>query len=615
MDVKVKRRGWVKNAVIVFLAVMLVLTFFSNTFMNRSLAQVSTEYVSPGTLSPKIRGTGTVVANAPYEVKINEGRRIQSVLVKVGDNVEVGDVLIRLTEEADTKLKEEQDMLDELKYNYQVFLLGMADRDYTVENRDIKKMREEITKLESERDALMVSDAEISAAKIAIDSAQTKYDKAQEAANEVQTQLDIFDSTHVGGGELTPEILESLNNAKVALEAAEIQYGVQNEFFENVAAKWEGKNEPSLTRLEALNNIINSPSFEGDEAKLDERIKGYFDNQEEAEKCALAYRTIRDAKAVYEKALQDYESALNDSNVASARAGLEAAKKEADALVITAEKELTDAKAVLDTLDLKKNDYKLADDALDLKRDALEDAIFNLSQSQKSDNKRAQKDQLDISKMKKQIDEQQAIVDKLTTGDMIYEITSNAAGVVSSINVVAGALTVPEETLMTIDQSDRGFTLSFSVTNEQARKVQVGTYAEVSTSSWWFDGKIDAVLSGISSNTSDPKNSKMLNFTINGDVSGGDQLSLSIGERSQNYELIVPKNAIRTDSNGSYVLLLEQKPSALGNRYYATRIDVEVIESDDKQSAITGALSSYDYVITNSSMPVEPGDMVRLTEK
>ena len=38
---KVKKREWVKNAAIVFLSIMLVLTFFSNTFLLRSLPEVT----------------------------------------------------------------------------------------------------------------------------------------------------------------------------------------------------------------------------------------------------------------------------------------------------------------------------------------------------------------------------------------------------------------------------------------------------------------------------------------------------------------------------------------------------------------------------------------------
>ena len=35
-EIKVKKRDWVKNAAIIFLAVMLALTFFSNTIMKGS---------------------------------------------------------------------------------------------------------------------------------------------------------------------------------------------------------------------------------------------------------------------------------------------------------------------------------------------------------------------------------------------------------------------------------------------------------------------------------------------------------------------------------------------------------------------------------------------------
>ena len=38
-EIKVKKRDWVKNAAIIFLAVMLALTFFSNTIMNQGVIQ------------------------------------------------------------------------------------------------------------------------------------------------------------------------------------------------------------------------------------------------------------------------------------------------------------------------------------------------------------------------------------------------------------------------------------------------------------------------------------------------------------------------------------------------------------------------------------------------
>ena len=57
---KQKKREWVKNAAIIFLAVMLVLTFFSNTILNRTLPEVVTSYVEPNSIDAKVRISGTV---------------------------------------------------------------------------------------------------------------------------------------------------------------------------------------------------------------------------------------------------------------------------------------------------------------------------------------------------------------------------------------------------------------------------------------------------------------------------------------------------------------------------------------------------------------------------
>ena len=73
---KRKRKDWIKNIAIVFLAVMLILTFFSNTIMNYSLPEVATQYVSAGSISARIRGTGSIQATDPYNVEIKESRVI-----------------------------------------------------------------------------------------------------------------------------------------------------------------------------------------------------------------------------------------------------------------------------------------------------------------------------------------------------------------------------------------------------------------------------------------------------------------------------------------------------------------------------------------------------------
>ena len=55
-----KRKEIIKNVAIIFLIVLLVLTYFSNTIMNYTLPQVSTVYATQGTISERIRGSGSV---------------------------------------------------------------------------------------------------------------------------------------------------------------------------------------------------------------------------------------------------------------------------------------------------------------------------------------------------------------------------------------------------------------------------------------------------------------------------------------------------------------------------------------------------------------------------
>lgn len=98
MEFKTANREWVKNAAIIFLAVLLVLTFFSNTIMNRSLVEVATARVTDGNIVAKVRGTGTVTASGKHQVKATKTRTVRSVMVKAGQEVQTGDVLFILGE-------------------------------------------------------------------------------------------------------------------------------------------------------------------------------------------------------------------------------------------------------------------------------------------------------------------------------------------------------------------------------------------------------------------------------------------------------------------------------------------------------------------------------------
>ena len=214
--------------------------------------------------------------------------------------------------------------------------------------------------------------------------------------------------------------------------------------------------------------------------------------------------------------------------------------------------------------------------------------------------------------MKKNIEKAKEKVEKLKKENETTEIISKHSGIVSAINARVGDETVPDMEIITIDLSSEGYTVEITVDGEKTRKIKKGVEAEV-LNNW--NGNITAVLTNIKNDTTANSKNRILVFSVTGDVDSNTNLDLSIPLGSGNYDTIVPKSAVYTDNKGSFVLIVKSKSSPLGNRYFAERVPVEVLCSDEVSSAISGSVTYGDYVIVASSLPVKPGDQVRMKDE
>ncbi|MBQ3884703.1 MAG: biotin/lipoyl-binding protein, partial [Ruminococcus sp.] len=119
----IRKREIIKTLLIIFLAGMLILTFFSNTIMNRHLPEISTEAVNSGKLTERVRGSGIVESNQTYEVKAEKAMTIVAINIKKGQEIKKDDVLFTLTAESDATLKEAEKALQETELEYEKALL------------------------------------------------------------------------------------------------------------------------------------------------------------------------------------------------------------------------------------------------------------------------------------------------------------------------------------------------------------------------------------------------------------------------------------------------------------------------------------------------------------
>ncbi len=629
-----KKREWVKTAAIIFLSVMLVLTFFSNTIMNYSLPEVATQYVESGTITAKIRGSGVVESGNPYNVEVTESRKVSQVAVKVGDQVEKDDVLLYLEDAESEELKTARDELDKAKRAYTDALLSTD-----ITSADIQAADMGISE-ENYRNQITAAQNAVTAAENALTAAKREEKEAKKLVDELQNQYDAFTTqisiTPENNADVTEET-RTRDEAKAAWDnAAKAASDRQNELtaIKNEVAELESKIalvESQLPKPEPTAspepNTDEDASQESDAVPKQTEEDGETDGSEAQKGLTTLSAEGNIAELEQELVrLNDLLRGATEREIAAQRAyndaNLEATKREDE--YKRAEQRLEDKKNAGSTeaiiANLKKQQgviegqKKQAEIALAEKTSIVTERETALSDRQKDLEELAAR----IGKVsglegaQEDVEKAQKRVDELTEKAIGATITAPVAGTVTSLSVVAGESTEPGTPVAVLQPAGKGFSMSFSVTNEQAKRLSVGDVADL-VNAWRYDD-LKVTLANIKPDPSEPGQKKLLTFDVDGDVTAGQTLNVSVGQKSANYDLIVPNSAIREDNNGKFILIVESKPGPLNTRYIATRVDVEVLASDDTQSAISAALYGYEFVITTSTKPVEAGKQVRLAE-
>lgn len=741
------RRAWIKNAAIIFLVILLLLTFFSNTILNYSLPEVSAQYTSSGTLSTAIKASGTVKANASYNVVyeadaadsadgVAQTRKVVSVFVKEGQTVEKDAPILELKGGASEQLKSAQDEYDKLKREYDLGILGdnvsniTSDKTISDAQKALENAKDELAKLQKNYNDLLsgvdtttILQNQISAVEDAIEnltdqqtamtdkitevnaiiseakaliekdvlSNQTVAEKlaaAEEEYNSISSEYDTLkketdfykerlDEIKKVSGDVTEanKLTQQLKTLQNELDSLDTEYSRYVEDTEDeldalyqavLDAKkvWEDTPETSETD----ENEITVSSMTKDEAyqKYQEALNAYDKAERNYKRQVEDYNTKFDK---LEEQISDIKDKLNvigmpevddifdytvDYDLSSAQKDYD----EASAKLTELETKYTDAKTKYESL-IKQNSaedtvneysliletYKneesslkdtikqknkelenlkkqLSDSTTDLTPEALADKIKEQKNSvdsleaalkitQATENQTTTTNKLTREDQKKQLEELAAKIETYKNAPENTQVTAPIAGKITAINFTAGESVTSGNTVASIEIADKGYIVEISMAADQARKIQVGTPCSV-VNSWWYSN-IEASVTGMRSDPSSQGKNRIITITVSGDVSEGQTLNFSIGDKSQSYDSVLPNSAIREDNDGKFVLVVESKKTPLNMRYTAKRVDIEVLASDDTQSAVSGLYGS-EFVITNSTVPIADKQQVRLAE-
>ena len=645
--------------------------------MNYSLPEVATQYVQRGTITAKVRGTGTVEATDPYNVMVKESRVISSVAVKQGDTVEKDQVIYYLEDAESDELKKAEDELEDLELAYMKGLFGgtispeiinkvASGRTDTFATYQAK-VTDMVNRLEAAKarvdecqknvDALTLQSTkdtnnatvntkpdELNRDQATTDlaSAQERFerDKAETIAelnaqiSELTSQISDLEKLIAGaetnagslsgtGAGKPPAGTTSIYDQKKAAvdklydKVTEIQTAAVNGNITGANAVTVEKKSSITETLDglkksfsSLQTVISSAGKDADYQTLyadynailvqissidanSSNLNNYSDNKtvlaNKKAKLASLQKELAEVQAITASSdggVQDAQNRLNQANRNISE--ITAANSQAS---VAWQNRLADANAAL----------KAAQ------------AVYDLLKQEQTELAADINAELDLSKASKDIQEKKDEIAKLKEKSEGSAIVAPVAGTISNLAYVAGETTKPEEAAAVIQVDGKGYTVSFSVTNEQSKKVQVGDVGELQNA-WYYDDAM-VTLAAIKPDPESNGQKKLLVFNVTGSsIQAGQSLNISVGQRSAEYELTVPNSAIREDKNGKFILIVESKSGPISNRYIATRVDVEVLASDDNNTAISAGLYGYEYVITTSTKPVEAGKQVRLNE-
>ena len=412
------RRARVIKAMIAFVALLAVLTFFSNTIMNMTIPKVMGSYASRGNLSYSNGSRGEIVVDNQTEIKGLEGRVVDEIKVTSYDTVKKGDTILTL------KPIEDDETLATKKAS-----LKTLEREKAYAARQPKQA----TDFSIQTDAINTAKTTLSEAKDTLKKVQNKksaISNNQKIIDEESVKKVSLEATVAAAAKTVEDLKTQIDKLLAEKAPLDAQITVYKE-----------TNTPEPTEDELLNNstpyaiLVNKVKEKEEEIKkLNDLLKPAEERMNEAS-ADLAECEGKISKA--EAAIESLEGLPSEAS----------AKNE----VTSAQNALNNANKAYS--DAKKTASVEADKAKDTENDRDED----------------------IAKLK-------AEIEKLEEAAKITEIKAPAAGFVYNLSVAAGdSLTAKTVVGYILPEEHRECSVTFKFDTKVAQNIWAGQQLEITS--------------------------------------------------------------------------------------------------------------------------------------
>lgn len=583
------RRSRVVKAMVAFVAVLALLTFFSNTLMNLTIPKVMGAYASRGNLSYSNSARGTITVENQTEVKGLEGRTVDQVKVTNYDTVQAGDTILTLKPiEESEDLQSKRDRLKQLERDAEydsrtdnttdftsyydsinmakATLSDAEDTLYAVQNKDaVEEENKQIINEESVKEVSLK--ATVTEAAKTVEDIQKQIDAIDASIAPLQAQIDVYTALGTPTPTPRPDAPETTEPAVTEPET------------------------PVPEGATATPTPSPSPAPAYDEDGLDPTSPTY-----EMEKLMLKIREYEDQKTALESQLESAKTRLDEASaeLAECQGKIKDAQAEIDAL-----KQLPSEAAAQNAVTTARN-------AVNTAQKALSDAQTAAGITEDKARDTAEDREEEIAKLKKQIEE-------LEKQAKVTEIKAPVGGYIYNIAVASGdALTAKTFVTYIIPETDRVCSVSFKFSSQAAQSIRVGMDLEIT--SGFIQG---CTVQSIKPDPDNPRANKIVKCMVAGnDAWPGEEITVNAGRGNDNYKCVVPSSAVSEDNNGHFIYVIVGSSTPLGDKYTVKRVDVSIEATDGAATAIKGeGLDKYDVmIVVRAEKPLEDGQRVRLED-
>lgn len=610
-DKKKKNRKWVMKAIIGFVAVLLLLTFFSNTIMNMTIPKVIGAYAVRGNLSYTNSATGVIEVENKVTIKGLDGREVDEICLSNYDYVEPGDVILTLkTAEDSEELKTLRETLTTLERTAEYEAREPNSHDYSTYTESITSAEQSLAQANETLTAVQNRDAVIAAANNVINTNQplavaleAEVSAASSTLEDLKAQIDAIDAQL--------EQLETNINVFVVLgtptptpvdPAAPI-----------VAAGRPIKGDPddSTDPAEPSDTQAAEPS----DTEPSQAEPSQTEPSETASPTPTSTPTpeptpLPDTSSIDELCAQRDELTnqrlLLENQLASAQQRLDDAAgrlAEVNGVIESAQSEIETAEA-LPSLSEAQASVTSAQNSLNTAQRNYSEALIN-------DGISADKAQDAIDDRNLEIEETRQKIADIEAAMEVTKIVATESGFIFDMNVSNGDSLDAKTAVCTIipDESVRECSVTFSFSAKVASNFYVGM--RLTCDSYWID---NVEIVNIKPNPDNPREERLVKCSVGSNAYPGESITVIADRANSDYDHVISSSAINEDNSGTFVYVIESSSGPLGDKYTVRRVDVTVEATDGSMSAISSDKLGDNMIVIRSEEPLHDGDRVRLED-